>query len=157
MKAFVLALVAAFALTPVAAVAQDFEGPRIEVTASAADVSNVRDTSDIDYGIAVGFDKTFGDVLVGVEASSDNAFDDDRTIGAAARLGYVASDSVLLYTKAGYENYRYFGTDLDGLRVGAGVEVNVSSNAYVKAEARYADFESNVSTVGGQVGFGLRF
>lgn len=152
---YMIAAVAAVTATP--AMARDFEGPRLEVTASAADVTKAPSASDVDYGVAVGFDKTFGNFLVGVEASSDNPFDSDRTVGAAARLGYVASDNVLVYGKAGYENYRNFGRDLDGLRLGGGVEVNVSSNSYVRGEVRYTDFERGVGRVGGQVAVGLRF
>lgn len=157
LKKLLLAVIAALA-TPVAAQAADFTGPRIEATASVVDVRKARDTSDINYGAVVGVDVAVADrVTFGVEASSDNPFDNDRTIGAAARLGYVVADNVLLFGKVGYDNYRNVGRNLDGLRVGGGVEFNVSDNAFVKLEGRYTDFEQNVGNAGALVGIGLRF
>ncbi len=159
LKKLLIAVIAALAITtPAVAQAADFTGPRIEATASVVDVTKARDTTDISYGAVVGVDVAVADkVTLGVEASSDNPFDKNRTVGAAARLGYIVADNVLLFGKVGYDNYRNVGRNLDGLRLGGGVEVNVSDNAFVKVEGRYADFEKGVGTAGALVGVGLRF
>jgi len=76
----------------------------------------------------------------------------DRDIYLGGRLGLVTSPSTMVYVKAGYTNARYglIGTDgtvsrdqrldTDGYRVGAGVEHQISGNAYVKAEYRYSNY-----------------
>ena len=63
---------------------------------------------------------------------------------------------VLLFGKAGYTNARYViefddawrrgsatrdGTNLDGIRVGAGAQFGVGRNAYFRTEARYSNYE----------------
>lgn len=151
-----MALAATMVSAPAAA--STFTGPRIEATASVTDVTKARDTSDVTYGAVVGVDFPVADkVILGVEASSDNPFENDRTVGVATRLGYVVSDNVLLFGKVGYDNYRNFGRNLDGLRLGGGVEVNVSKNAFVKLEGRYTDFEQGIGRAGALLGVGIRF
>ena len=159
LKKLLLAVIAAVALsTPAVVQAADFTGPRIEATASVVDVTKARDTTDISYGAVVGVDVALSDnVTFGVEAASDNPFDNNRTVGVATRLGYIVADNVLLFGKVGYDNYRNVGRNLDGLRLGGGVEVNVSDNAFVKLEGRYADFEKGVGTAGALASIGLRF
>ena len=156
MKMIVLAAMAAVMASPVAA--EDFTGVRAEVTAGADDVTNGVDLTDVNYGVGVGVDAAvYPNVIVGVEANIDNVFD-RRNIGASARVGYVVNDSTLVYAKAGYANWRQTtSTELEGLRLGGGVEVAVSDNAYVKAEYRYTDFNRGVGQHGGLVGIGFRF
>jgi outer membrane immunogenic protein len=146
-------------LTPAAAVAQDFTGPRVEVTATVADVTHRANVHDALYGGAVGFDVPVGSQFtIGAEASADNLFVSDRTIGASARIGYIVNDRVLLFGKAGYENYHsYRNVSLDGLRVGGGVEFNLTKHFYTKIEGRYTDFSKGVGRVGATAGFGFRF
>lgn len=149
------AIAAATAATP--AFASDFTGARVEVTAGADDVTNGVDPTDVTYGAGVGYDIQTGRVVFGVEANVDNVFD-RRDIGAAVRVGYVANDNVLLYTKVGYANWRQVpSVDTEGLRLGGGLEVNVAGPFYAKAEYRYTDFEGGLGKHGGLVGFGLRF
>lgn len=76
----------------------------------------------------------------------------DRDIYVGGRIGMVTSPSTMVYVKGGYTNARYglIGTngtvsrdqrlDTDGYRVGAGVEHQLSGNAYVKAEYRYSNY-----------------
>lgn len=121
------------------------------------------------YGGAVGYDAQLGGVVVGAEAEITGstaktraedvlAAGDRLRIGAGrdlyagARLGYVVSPQAMLYVKGGYTNARVnekyeLGTttiedhqDLDGYRVGAGVEYKVGPKAYVKAEYRYSHY-----------------
>jgi outer membrane immunogenic protein len=111
------------------------------------------------YGVDVGVDVPLGDNFVlGAEAFSTNPFETERTIGAAARLGYAVSDNWLVYTRAGYTNYKDFTSrKLDGLTVGGGVEYALNSKMYAKVEYRYSDFEQNIGNHGALVGVGLRF
>jgi outer membrane immunogenic protein len=153
--ALVAATAAAFAATP--ALASDFAGPRIEVTAGADDVTRGVDSTDVTYGAGLGYDLQFGRVVAGVEATVDNVFD-RRDLGVGARLGYVVNDNVLLYGKAGYSNWRQVaGRSIEGLRLGGGLELNVAGPVYAKAEYRYTDFEGNLGRHGGLVGVGIRF
>jgi outer membrane immunogenic protein len=153
--ALVAATAAAFAATP--ALASDFAGPRIEVTAGADDVTRGDDPTDVTYGAGLGYDLQFGRVVAGVEATVDNVFD-RRDLGVGARLGYVVNDNVLLYGKAGYSNWRQVaGRSTEGLRLGGGLELNVAGPVYAKAEYRYTDFEGNLGRHGGLVGVGIRF
>jgi outer membrane immunogenic protein len=76
----------------------------------------------------------------------------DRDIYVGGRLGLLTSPTTMVYVKGGYTNARFGliatnGTvsrdqrlDTDGYRVGAGVEHQLSGNAYVKAEYRYSNY-----------------
>lgn len=94
----------------------------------------------------------------------------DRDLYAGARLGYVVSPSVLVYSKAGYTNARFSdriegaGTaDVDGdrnrsgYRIGAGAEFTVTSAVYVSGEYRYSHYASNIHQNQVLAGIGLRF
>lgn len=153
---FVAAAVAALSATP--ALANDFAGVRAEVTAGLDDVTGGVDPTKVTYGAGIGVDaELYKNVIVGVEATVDNVFD-RRNIGAAARLGYVVADKALVYGKVGYSNWKQTTTaELEGLRVGGGIEANLVGPVYGKIEYRYTDFEGKVGNHGGLVGFGLRF
>lgn len=121
------------------------------------------------YGGALGYDAQVGGVVIGAEAeitgSTAKTRADDilaagdslrvsagRDLYAGARLGYVVSPQAMIYAKGGYTNARVneryeLGTttiedhqDLDGYRVGAGVEYKVGPTTYVKAEYRYSHY-----------------
>lgn len=151
-----LAAAAAFAATP--AMANDFAGVRAEVTAGLDDVTDGVDPTEVTYGAGIGLDaKLYKNVIVGVEATLDNVFD-RRNIGAAARLGFVVADKALVYGKVGYSNWKQTTTaELEGLRVGGGVEANLYGPVYGKIEYRYTDFDGGVGQHGGLVGLGVRF
>jgi len=149
-----MGMVAAMALaTP--AMAEDFTGLRAEITAGT-DIDRIGGlkSNDVSYGAAVGIDAPFlgDDLIIGVEASVDNVFD-YRDYGVSARLGLKATDSILVYGKAGYADFR----GLEGVRVGGGVEVAINSAMYAKAEYRYADLERNTGRHQALVGVGIRF
>lgn len=159
MKSLVMAAVAALAFIATPAVANEFTGIRAEVTAGLDDVTNGVDPTEVTYGAGVGVDaELYKNVIVGVEATIDNVFD-RRNIGAGARLGYVVSNKVMVYGKVGYANWKQTTTaELEGLRLGGGVEVKVAGPVYAKAEYRYTDFNrGNIGQHGGLVGVGLRF
>ncbi len=153
---FVAAAVAALSATP--ALANDFTGVRAEVTAGLDDVTGGVDPTEVTYGVGVGVDaELYKNVIVGVEATVDNVFD-RRNIGAAARIGYVVADKALVYGKVGYSNWKQTtSAELEGLRVGGGIEANLVGPVYGKIEYRYTDFEGKVGNHAGLVGFGLRF
>ena len=154
-KLIALAALATAAFTT-PAMAQDFSGPRVEVTAGADDVTGGVDATDIAYGAALGYDLQFGKVVLGVEATAANVFD-RADLGAAARLGYTLNKNVLAYTRVGYTNLDLGARSADGLTVGGGLEVKLVGSTFAKAEYRYTDFEGGLGRHGGLVGFGLRF
>jgi outer membrane immunogenic protein len=151
----IAALATAALSTP--AMASEFAGPRIEVTAGADEVRNGVDPTDIAYGAALGYDLQFGKVVVGAEATAANVFD-RADLGAAARLGYTLNKNVLAYTRVGYTKLERTATaKVEGLTVGGGLEVKLIGSTFAKAEYRYTDFDGNLGRHGGLVGFGLRF
>lgn len=158
MKTILIAAVAALGFAATPALANDFAGVRAELTAGRDDATAVKDVTDVTYGVAVGLDtKIASNITVGVEANVDNVFD-RRDIGASARVGYIAADNVLVYAKAGYANFKDVASrELDGLRVGGGVEVNVLGPIYTGLEYRYSDFEQGVGKHGGFAKVGVRF
>lgn len=138
------------------AMANDFSGPRIEVTVGADDVTGGVDPTDVTYGGVLGYDLQFGKVVLGVEATAANVFD-RADLGAAARLGYTLNKNVLAYTRVGYTNLDLGAQSVDGLAVGGGLEVKLAGPVFTKVEYRYTDFEGGLGRHGGLVGFGLRF
>ena len=167
---FVAAAAAALSATP--AMAKDFSGPRIEVTAGADDVTSGVDTTDIAYGAALGYDIQLNKLVVGVEATAANVLE-KADLGAAARLGYALNKNVLAYGRVGYSNLERPQTctprvgntpavcrntvNAEGLTVGGGLEVKVAGPFFGKVEYRYTDFDGNLGRHGGLVGIGLRF
>ena len=163
MKNFMIAIATASAALATPAMANSFTGVRAEVTAGVDDVTGPvaarrLDLTDVTYGAAVGFDaELYKNVIVGFEANLDNVFD-RRNVGASARLGYVIKDAVLVYGKVGYANWKQTtSTELEGLRLGAGVEAKIAGPVYGKVEYRYTDFSNGVGQHGALVGFGVRF
>ncbi len=121
------------------------------------------------YGGAIGYDYQAGRAVFGIDGEVTGATtrttandvlvagDSVRTKAGrdfyiGGRVGAVVAPSTLLYAKAGYTNARVNtrytagtttvedGENLDGYRVGAGVEVKLNPKAYVKAEYRYSDY-----------------
>ena len=96
-----------------------------------------------------------------------------RNLYAGARIGYTLTGRTLLYGKIGYTNQRVAteyaaGTpasiasfdvagNLDGIRLGGGLERKLGRNAYVKGEYRYSDYENGDFRHDGVVGIGFRF
>jgi outer membrane immunogenic protein len=158
MKKYMISLAAAATFVATPTMANDFAGVRAEVTAGLDDVTGGVDTTKVTYGAGIGLDaQLYKNVIVGVEATVDNVFD-RRNVGASARIGYVVADTALVYAKVGYANWKQTTTaELEGLRVGGGVEANLFGPVYGKVEYRYTDFNAGVGQHGGLVGLGLRF
>jgi outer membrane immunogenic protein len=124
----------------------------------------------LQYGIEAGYDIPLGGVVLGVEAELSDSTGKTRTettdpnffgygevgtgrdIYVGARLGVPVGTGTLLYAKGGYTNARLNvvadnGTDtldenfeLDGWRLGAGVEKSIGTNTYAKVEYRYSNY-----------------
>lgn len=156
MKKLILATAVALGLVSAPAMANDFAGTRIEVTAGADDVTGGVDPTDVTYGGVLGYDLQVGKVVIGVEATAANVLD-RADLGAAARLGYTLNKNVLAYTRVGYTNLDLGAQSADGLAVGGGLEVKLVGPVFTKVEYRYTDFEGGLGRHGGLVGFGLRF
>jgi outer membrane immunogenic protein len=122
------------------------------------------------YGIEAGYDLPLGGAVLGIEAelsdttgktrvdSTDPNFfgygevGTGRDIYVGARLGVPVGTGTLLYAKGGYTNARLNvlasnGTEeleenfeLDGWRLGAGVEKSIGTNTYAKVEYRYSNY-----------------
>lgn len=133
---------------------------------------NDQSAEGVVWGGAVGYDVDLGTMVVGAEAeltestADTDSLDGDpenfglgsveagRDIYVGARAGFKATPNTLVYGKAGYTNARYgfLGTDgtvedeqhidVDGWRVGAGVEQKLGSNAFAKVEYRYSNYSN---------------
>jgi outer membrane immunogenic protein len=118
-------------------------------------------------------DSTAKRCFVGVDATGDRLCTKaGRDLYVGGRIGAVVAPTTLLYAKAGYTNARvntdYTGVagglasfnardNLNGFRVGAGVQQSLGGNAYVKAEYRYSNYEHNYDRNQVVAGFGFRF
>lgn len=124
------------------------------------------------YGVELGYDFAFSGALIGVEAElSDstgeveaNSTDPEyfgygrvapgRDIYVGLRAGILATPTTLVYAKGGYTNARLnlVATDgdvdydenfeLEGYRLGAGVEKAIGTNTFAKLEYRYSNYSS---------------
>ncbi|MBO9603194.1 MAG: porin family protein [Novosphingobium sp.] len=158
---------------------------------------------NVNYGVGVGYDVDLGGVVIGAEGEwmDSSAKTDYDTFGfttfgvsnikagrdlyAGVRVGVPISSNTLIYAKGGYTNARYdvlatdnttdtrTNIDLDGWRVGAGIQFNLTKNFYVKGEYRYSNygrgevnapsglesdrFDVDVDRNQGVVGVGVRF
>lgn len=121
------------------------------------------------YGGQIGYDFQAGRAVVGAEAELTGSTTKTRADGlltagdrlrlnagrdiyVGGRIGFAVSPAAMLYAKAGYTNARVearydTGTtsvrdhsDLDGYRLGAGIEYKLSPNVYVKGEYRYSNY-----------------
>lgn len=122
------------------------------------------------YGVGVGYDFAAGGALLGIEgeymgSSAETDYDTAaaETFGVGAveagrdlyvglRAGILATPRALLYVKGGYTNASYnvltraggdtTDTDinLDGYRIGGGVEYALDTNLFLKGEYRYSNY-----------------
>lgn len=125
------------------------------------------------YGINIGYDRQTGKFVYGVEfEATDSAADvDDRFLGqiemgrelyAGGRIGFVVSKNALIYGKVGYADARLRtvgsqAINLDGFKVGAGVEYKFKKNLFVRAEYRYSELDRSLKRNQGVLGFGIQF
>ena len=108
----------------------------------------------------------------GVEITGDQlCVEGGRDLYVGGRFGAAIGANSLVYAKAGYTNARLradyrttpTGTlvstrdDLDGARVGAGVQFGFGTGMYAKAEYRYSNYEDGFDKHQGVVGLGFKF
>lgn len=123
------------------------------------------------YGAAVGYDFDLGGAVVGAEAEYTDStgktefengdfegfgfgqVDAGRDLYFGVRAGAKVTPDVLLYAKGGYTNAKLNvlandGTtefdedfDLDGYRLGAGLEYAVNPRTFVNVEYRYSNYQ----------------
>jgi len=164
-----------------------FTGARVEGLAGWDRVQNGGHDDGVHYGLGAGYDFQTGMGVAGIEgefsdstarecSGSRTAADPrlcaraGRDLYVGGRIGTVVGGNMLLYAKAGYTNAqakltsddgtartRLGKTNLDGVRVGAGVEYAVGPNAFVKTEYRYSNYEKGFSRHQVVGGFGFRF
>jgi outer membrane immunogenic protein len=112
-----------------------------------------------------GYGKTFGNWYVGGELNADFSKADGKeggvsvekkySYGVAARAGYLLNDKILGYGVVGWERGKFEAKDatdkvseeLNGIRVGLGVETFVQKNISLRGELNYVDWK-------GKDGFG---
>ena len=119
-------------------------------------------------------DSTLDECVTGVNVAGDElCASAGRDLYAGGRIGYAVSPNVLVYGKAGYTNARIRldyedgtagtaldfsnGENLDGVRVGGGLEFAIGPNSYLKAEYRYSNYEQGFDRHQALAGFGFRF
>ena len=124
------------------------------------------------YGVGAGFDFDLGGVVAGVEAEytdssgeqeADETLDGvpftsriatGRDIYVGGRIGFRAAPATLVYAKGGYTNTSIefaaessderfeLDSNVDGWRLGAGVEQLFGPNMYGKLEYRYSNYNN---------------
>ncbi|HYC03035.1 MAG TPA: outer membrane beta-barrel protein [Azospirillaceae bacterium] len=142
---------------------------------TTATTSTDKTSDGVNGGIYAGFGQTFDRLYVGaeVEAGYSDAdgiarsglnrysFEANESYGVAARLGYLVTDTALVYGRLGWQrtDVDFTGTrtsavvgapavtgrfsgDLDGVRYGAGTELALGHNLLVRAEYSYTDYEN---------------
>lgn len=177
---------AAFAVPAMAQDRASFAGPRVEGLVGWDRVQNHGHDSGVNYGVGAGYDFQSSGMVVGAEVEAADSTTrrcigsrtpvdpricakSGRDLYVGGRVGAVVGSRTLLYAKAGYDNSRskasvddgatrvHDGRNLDGVRVGAGAEHQLSRNAFVKAEYRYTNAEDHWSRQQLVGGVGVRF
>ena len=158
MKKIILASVAAlaFATPAFAAETADFSGPRVSISAGLADDDIIGDDA-FAYGAEVGYDWNMNGVVLGVSAEIGDTDETGRELGATARIGGVVGKKVLLYGLGGYSNLNAAGFNFEGFQVGAGAELALGKQAFVKYEHRYSNLEAGAEYHQNLIGVGVRF
>jgi len=91
-----------------------------------------------------------------IDAPFSSRIETGRDLYIGGRLGFLATPTTLVYGKAGYTNTSIegafegqdeddrfeFDSNVDGYRLGAGVEQLIGTNAYAKLEYRYSNYSN---------------
>lgn len=96
-----------------------------------------------------------------------------RDLYVGGRAGFGIGGNSLIYAKAGYTNARVRvdyedgtagtvadftdRTNLDGVRAGVGAQIGLGSNAYIRTEYRYSNYQDGVDRHQVVGGLGFRF
>jgi len=167
---------------------KEFQGVKILAVTGIDHVTNaINNQTGLSYGGVVGYDYQAGKAVFGVEGEIDGSTAKDcasnfitagdrvcvkagRDLYAGVRAGVVVGNKALLYVKGGYANGRIsstytlnnstnkFSQNLDGWRVGTGVELPVAKNMLVRVEYRYTNYsDTDIARHQGLVGVGVKF
>lgn len=137
------------------------------------------------YGAYAGYGKTFDKLYLGAEAELGSAslsnnsgtvaglatkLDANESWGLSARAGYLATNDLLVYGRAGWQRTNYdvtvgtganrikVGDNLDGYRLGGGLEYAVTDNVLVRTEYNYVNYDdTNFRENQVRVGVAYRF
>jgi outer membrane immunogenic protein len=127
------------------------------------------------FGIeAEATDSSADESLTGVALAGDTLrVRAGRDLYVGGRAGFGIGGNSLIYAKAGYTNARVrvdyedgtVGTvndftesgNLDGIRAGVGAQIGIGSNAYLRTEYRYSNYEAGVDRHQVVGGVGFRF
>jgi outer membrane immunogenic protein len=120
------------------------------------------------YGAGAGYDFAVGGTIsLGVDAeasdstASDSGLDAGRDLYAGGRVNFGVSPKANLYIKGGYTNARVSGfgsgENLDGFRAGVGGQYVFTGKAYVGAEYRYSNYQSDFTRHQVVLTLGTRF
>lgn len=157
-----------------------YERPSLESSAFEGIVYGIGAGYDFQLGgIVAGVeaelsDSTGEECFTGLDVAGDTTcLRTGRDIYVGGRLGARVGSRALVYAKAGYTNARFEveyddgtaaglndfegGESTDGYRLGAGTEIGVGSNTFVKAEYRYSSYDGGFERHQAVAGFGLRF
>ncbi|SHL38157.1 uncharacterized protein, PEP-CTERM system associated [Roseovarius marisflavi] len=149
----------------------DNVGPRVSGSGVAFTLDATRAGQGFTGGLVAGYGHQINNFYVGGEAEFELSTADwniERspqgriysakklgTIGAGLRLGYVVNDSVLLYGRAGVvrskfnTEYQFGGVSVDqndnlnGIRLGGGVEFEIGKKTNVRFDYTHTDYESH--------------
>ena len=154
----VASLLALTVATP--AFAADFTGFRAGATIGMADENFLGD--DIfTYGVNVGYDYAFGKLITGFTAEYQESGKTGvgRDLSIVTRIGSKVTDNALVYGLIGYTNQGIENSpiELDGVRVGLGVEYALTPKVYSNVEYRYSNYERGVELHQTLIGLGVRF
>lgn len=133
---------------------------------------NIGYVFETESGLVFGVEAEYTDSSVGasvtdIDVPGDRAsLNAGRDLYAGARLGYRTGRNGLLYVKAGYTDASIEGeyddgtgelsdeVSFGGLRIGAGGEIDLSSNYAIRLEYRYSDY-GDLEAFGINTGIGV--
>lgn len=151
-KTLIGALAALLTLAAAPAMANDFTGARVGVTAG---LDKQADQTGASLGGVAGYDlKVVGPVRAGVEITAADStanlgpIHSNLDLGANLRVGVKALDRALVFGKVGYARTDYtFGplkTTQEGVRFGGGVEYAVTDHVYTTVEYARTEYGNGV-------------
>jgi outer membrane immunogenic protein len=123
-------------------------------------------------GVDLSADLSSGDACeAGLVVVNDNTcVEVRRDLAAGLRAGVRVSENTSVYALAGYTNARFrisyttpanvtttTSDNLDGFRLGAGVQQNLGGNLYGKVEYRYSNYEAGTERHNVLLGVGITF
>lgn len=163
MRTVLFSLAAAVAVTASPAFAAADAGPYVGVAVTHDNIATTGDaeglgTSGVGGSAFLGYNLPVSPtVFAGLEANFDLSSADidaadlkaDYAYGISGRLGFRPAENVALYGRVGYQRGRVTvdnnqptedHASADGLRLGAGVEANVSANVAVRVEYNHTHY-----------------